>query len=121
MTLFLEGKEVDTQRPHILKVPTTFLVADLGRLDAIVSYDWLAHNDFLVNCKRHGICYLGDKVGFMLWFPGVRTQKKVALSHVKGTRFPSLEIDDTCSQRFPSLEIVDTILQFPSIEIDDTG
>ena len=50
----------------------------------------------------------------MLWFPGVRTQKRVALSHVKGTRFPSLEIDDTIPQRFPSLEIDDTIpCEFP--------
>ena len=61
LILKLDGFDVDTKNPHTLKIPTNFLVADLGKLDAIVSYDWLAQNDLLVNGKRHGICHCGAK------------------------------------------------------------
>ena len=84
VTLCLNGMEVDTQRPFSLKLPTSFLVAELGRMDAIVSYDWLTQNDFMVNGRRHGICHHGPNLGFMIFFPGIRTPpSQFAVSQVK--------------------------------------
>jgi len=72
--LHLEGFEVDTGKPQGLKVPTHFLVADLGRLDAIVSYGWLAANNLLVNGRRHGMCRLGTYGEGMIWFGGMKAE-----------------------------------------------
>ena len=38
--LHLHGKDVDTGRAQGLKIPTTFLVAEIGHLQAIMSYEW---------------------------------------------------------------------------------
>ena len=85
VVLRLDGTEVDTQRPFSLKVPTTFLVAELGKLDAIVSYDWITQNDFLINGRRHGMCHHGPRLGFMIFFPGVRTPPQQSMvSRVRG-------------------------------------
>ena len=46
MVLHLEGFEVDTGRAQGIKIPTSFLVADLGKIDAIVSYQWLGKMTF---------------------------------------------------------------------------
>ena len=76
MVLHIEGVEVDTGKPQGLKIPTTLLQADLGRIQAILSYDWLATNGFLVNGQRHGLCQITreGEVGGIIWVPGVRTK-----------------------------------------------
>ena len=88
--LRLTGAEVDTGKAILFKIPTSFLVAELGRVDALVSYDWLAQNDFIVNGRRHGLCHTGHDTGSMMWFPGVRSPIRTgAVSRVKGRQPPS--------------------------------
>lgn len=71
--LYIKGTDVDTGKAQGLKIPTTFLLAEVGHLQAIVSYEWLANHNFLVNGKRHGICYQGEHSNDMVWIPGVKT------------------------------------------------
>ena len=47
-TLTMHGIEHDTREPRILELPTTFYEADIG-VEAILSYEWLAMYDFIVN------------------------------------------------------------------------
>lgn len=49
MVIHLTGVEVDTKKSCGLKFPTTFLVAELGQLDAILSYQWLSCAQLIVN------------------------------------------------------------------------
>ena len=80
----LHGVHVDTGRPQDLKIPTTFLLADVTPLQAIVSYEWVSQHNFLVNPRRHGICYQGDKTSDLIWIPGVRSaQGTSAISAVR--------------------------------------
>ena len=46
--------EVDTGEERILEVPTEFYEAEIG-VDAILSYEWLAMYDFMVNPKRNAL------------------------------------------------------------------
>ena len=83
----LKGVDVDTGRPQDLKIPTTFLLADVGPLQAIVSYEWVSRHNFLVNGRRHGMCYQGDHTTDLVWIPGVKTasdQPAVAVMVKKG-------------------------------------
>jgi hypothetical protein len=73
IVLYLEGTDVDTGKPQALKIPTTFLLAEVGHLQAIIYYEWLASHNFLVNGKRHGICYQGEHTNDMVWIPGIKT------------------------------------------------
>jgi len=70
--MLLKGMDVDTGKPQQLKIPTTFLLAEVGHLDALVSYEWVSKHNFLVNGRRHGICYQRDQTSDMAWVPGVR-------------------------------------------------
>ena len=72
VVLRLTGVEVDTKKQCGLKIPTTFLVADLGKVDAILSYNWLSDAHLIVNPSRHGI-FLTDHEGRgMIWVAGFK-------------------------------------------------
>ena len=45
---------MDTGEERTLLVPTSFYVADIG-VDAILSYEWLAAYDFVVNPRRNAL------------------------------------------------------------------
>jgi len=86
VVLHFGAHDVDTGRRQILKIPTTFIVAELGAIDAIVSYAWLGKNNFLVNGKRHGICQVSVSDGGMIWVPGMRNcEKKSGVKSQGGT------------------------------------
>ena len=72
VVLCLAGVEVDTKRGCGLKIPTTFLVADLGKVDAILSYQWLSDAQLIVNPSRHGVFLTDHKGRGMIWVAGVR-------------------------------------------------
>ena len=78
VSLCLKGTQVDTGYPQVLKIPTTFVVADVGHLEAILSYSWLVDNNFLVNGSRHGICQMNHNSPSMVWIPGERTKGQIA-------------------------------------------
>ena len=61
MVLRLTGVDPGTKVTYGIKVPTTFVVADLGYLDGILSYGWSAENNFMVNSRRHRICLTDPK------------------------------------------------------------
>ena len=54
--LYLRGVEVDTGKPQGLKFPIQLIEADISA-DVIVSYGWLAQQNFLINPRRHGVCH----------------------------------------------------------------
>ena len=72
VVLCLAGVEVDTKKECGLKIPTTFLVADLGKVDAILSYQWLSDAQLIVNPSRHGVFLTDHKGRGMIWVAGVR-------------------------------------------------
>jgi len=53
-TITLTGMGVDTGEERTLLVTTSFYVADIG-VDAILSYEWLATYDFVVNPRRNAL------------------------------------------------------------------
>ena len=79
MILKIKGHQVDTGQENHLKIPTKFVSADLEGIDAIISYGWLAENNFLVNGRRHGICYQGPGSDDMIWVAGI---KKIPLNRL---------------------------------------
>ena len=50
--LTLSGLEHDTKEARVVQIPTTFYEADIG-VEAILSYEWLAMYDFIVNPRMH--------------------------------------------------------------------
>ena len=79
VVLCLAGVEVDTKKQCGLKIPTTFLVADLGKVDAILSYQWLSDAQLIINPSRHGIFLTDHKGRGMIWVAGVRTDPESTL------------------------------------------
>ena len=75
--LQLMGHQVDTGQECSLKIPTNFVAAELSGIDAMVSYSWLAEHNFLVNGKRHGICYQGPNSDDMIWIAGIKKEAQL--------------------------------------------
>ena len=53
-TLHFHAFEVDSRKHIGVKCYAQFLEADISA-DAILSYEWLAHYNFMVNPRRHGL------------------------------------------------------------------
>ena len=79
------GTEIDEGGERILEVPTTFYEADIG-IDAILSYEWLATYDFLVNPRRHGIGHKVYETGEFVWVPGNKRSAEVASASASPSR-----------------------------------
>ena len=89
--LKMVGHQVDTGQENHLKIPTSFVSAELDGIDAIVSYGWLASNNFLVNGKRHGLCYQGPGTDDMIWIPGLKRAILTSMSREVGDQEPLVD------------------------------
>ena len=72
--LTLMGKEIDVGEDRTLEVPTIFYEADIG-VDAILSYEWLAMYDFVVNPNRHALMKKIQQTGDLIVIPGKRVSR----------------------------------------------
>ena len=72
--LTLTGRDHDTKERRDVEIPTTFYEADIG-VEAILSYEWLAMYDFMVNPGMHVLMKKIGGSGDILCFPGVHVHR----------------------------------------------
>ena len=60
--LTLTGRDHDTKERRDVEMPTSFYEADIG-VEAILSYEWLAMYDFMVNPGMHVLMKKSDGPG----------------------------------------------------------
>lgn len=73
-TLSMEGVESDTHRPQKVSIPIQVYEAAIAAADMIVSYQWLAKNDILINPKRHGVLLKDDQN--LVWVSGEKAKNR---------------------------------------------
>lgn len=81
----ITGVERDTKEERTLEIPTTFYEAEIG-VEAILSYEWLAMYDFLVDPGMHALLKKIPYTGDIVWFPG---------NHIHRTEVASVTRVDT--------------------------
>ena len=85
-TLSMEGVDTDTREPQRVVLPIQVYEAAITAADLIVSYQWLARHDILINPRRHGVLLKGDQN--LVWVSGeIRqrsTQESAQISRLLG-------------------------------------
>ena len=67
--LLIEGVEVDTKGKRTMSFPFKGYTATMD-VDLILSYEWLARQNFVVHARRHGVTV--DKGESRVWVNGIR-------------------------------------------------
>ena len=74
----MEGVEVDSGSKQGYTFPFKGYDASID-VDVLLSYEWLARHNFIVNTRRHGLSL--DFQGTSNWFPGVREGEVLKVPH----------------------------------------